>query len=284
MKVDFHFHSSFSDGAHSLTELIEMAKANEVQLLSLTDHDSIAGYPQFQKLASSQGMQVICGIECSVTWNRQELHIIGLGINANHQRLSHYLEMQQKKRLERAQTIACRLESMGFKDCYTKVLEWAGHLNISRTHFANLLVNHYGIKDKKTVFRDYLGSRGAAYYPSQWTNIEETVAVIHASGGAAVLAHPLHYQLSTAQLKGLLRTFKAAKGDGIEIISGFQSLKDTHRIAQLSRDFNLLASTGSDFHYLAPYRATIGAQALLPDYVCPIWRHEAFQSAGLLLE
>lgn len=284
MKVDFHFHSHLSDGVHSLTDLVDMAFANQVQIMSLTDHDSVAGYPAFQELASEKGILAICGIECSVTWNRQELHIIGLGIDSSHERLLSYLAIQQEKRLLRAQNIASRLEQIGFKDCYHKVLELAGHFNISRTHFANLLVHEYGVKDKKSAFRDYLGSRGVAYAPSQWVNIEETVAVIQASGGVAVLAHPLHYQLTTAQLKGLLKTFKEAKGDGIEVISGLQTVKDTRRIAQACRDFNLFASTGSDFHYYAPYRAMIGGQTALPDNLRPIWHHDAFQSTGLLLE
>lgn len=284
MKVDFHFHSQFSDGSYVLSDLIDMAHQEQVKVLSLTDHDSVAGYPEFCQLASEKGMQAVCGIECSVTWNRQELHIIGLGVDYNHDRLLSYLAVQQEKRLHRAQNMAQRLEQIGFKNCYDKVLELAGHLNISRTHFANLLVHEYGVKDKKVAFRDYLGSRGVAYYPSQWVNIEETVAVIQASHGVAVLAHPLHYQLTTAQLKGLLKTFKEAKGEGLEVISGLQTAKDTQRIAQLCRDFKFYASTGSDFHFCAPFRAMIGCQTPLPDNLRPIWHHDAFQSCGLLLE
>ena len=284
MKVDLHFHSNHSDGDLSVAELIQMACDNQVDLLSLTDHDGIDAYPEFEALAKEHDIKVICGLECSVTWFSQELHIVGLGVDKKHPSLLAYLKIQKEKRLERAKHIALKLESMGFKNCFERVYEIAGHENISRTHFAKLLVGHYKISNARVAFKDYLGQRGAAYVPSQWINMQETIAVIKAAGGVAVLAHPLHYQLTTAQLKGLIKAFKDAKGEGIEVVSGFQVPKDTKRMSQFCLDFNLWASTGSDFHRCAPYRATLGQQTALPEHLQPIWQHDAFQASHQLLE
>ncbi len=284
MKVDLHFHSTYSDGDLGLEALIQMACDNQVELMSLTDHDSIDAYPHFSDLAKAKGIQTLCGLECSVTWFSQELHVIGLGVDPTHQSLISYLEIQKEKRLVRAKHIAQQLEKIGFTECFEKVSQLAGHQNISRTHFAKLLVEQYKVRDARTAFKDYLGQRGAAYVPSQWVNLEETIAVIKNSGGVAVLAHPLHYQLTTAQLKGLIKAFKDAKGEGIEVISGFQTPKDTKRMAQFCVDFKLWASTGSDFHRSAPFRATLGNQTALPEHLNPIWQHDAFQSSIQLLE
>ena len=284
MKADLHFHSRYSDGELSLSELIQMAIQNEVQLLSLTDHDVLDGYPEFSERAKAHGISVIAGIECSVTWFSQELHVVGLGVDIAHPRLRDYLEVQKEKRLHRAKQIAHRLETIGFKDCFEKVCVLAGHQNISRTHFAKLLVQEYRVRDAKSAFKDYLGQRGAAYVACPWVNLSETIVCIRAAGGEAVLAHPLHYALTTAQLKGLIQAFKEAGGEGLEVVSGFQPPKDTKRLAQFCLQFHLWASTGSDFHRIAPFRASLGQQNDLPETLRPIWQHEAFQSSIQLLE
>ncbi len=284
IKADLHFHSLYSDGELSLFELVQMAHQNEVQLLALTDHDVIDGYPEFIHLAKEHGISVCAGIECSVSWFSQELHLVGLGVDIHHPRLLTYLDVQKDKRFHRARQIAHRLESIGFHDCFEKVCLLAGHQNISRTHFAKLLVQEYRVRNTQSAFKDYLGQRGAAYVASQWVNLSETIAVIRATGGLAVLAHPLHYSLTTAQLKGLIQAFKEAGGEGLEIVSGFQTPKDTKRVAQFCLQYHLWASTGSDFHRIAPYRAGLGQQNALPETLRPIWQHEAFQSSVQLLE
>lgn len=284
IKADLHFHSLYSDGELSLPELMQMAIENEVELLALTDHDVLEGYPPFANLAKKYGISVLTGIECSVSWFSQELHVVGLGVDIHHPRMLAYLEVQKEKRISRAKQIAHRLETIGFKDCFEKVCLLSGHQNISRTHFAKLLVQEYRVRDTKSAFKDYLGQRGSAYVASPWMNLSETIACIRAVGGVAVLAHPLHYALTTAQLKGLIQAFKEAGGEGIEVVSGFQTPKDTKRLAQFCLQFHLWASTGSDFHRIAPFRASLGQQNEIPETLRPIWQHEAFQSGIQLLE
>lgn len=284
IKADLHFHSLYSDGELSLPELIQMAIQNQVQLLALTDHDVLDAYPEFSDRAKEQGISVLAGIECSTAWFSQGIHVVGLGVDITDARLSDYLNVQKEKRLHRAQQIAHRLEKIGFKDCFEKVCVLSGHQNISRTHFAKLLVQEYRVRDTKSAFKDYLGQRGAAYVASQWMNLSETIDCIRAAGGVAVLAHPLHYALTTAQLKGLIQAFKEAGGEGIEVVSGFQTPKDTKRLAQFCLQFHLWASTGSDFHRIAPFRASLGQQNDIPETLRPIWQHEAFQSSIQLLE
>ena len=272
MKFDFHMHSVYSDGDLSPEALALIAIDQGLDMVALTDHDSIEGYLPFLKALQPHNIRLIPGVECSVSWQKQEIHVLGLGIDPNSSVLQRYLGLQFQRRFARALLISRGLTAMGFKENFKAVIEVAGHYHVSRTHFAKYLVDVCGVKDYKAAFRDYLGRHAKAYVPSQWGNIEETVDVIHAAGGYAVLAHPLHYQLSTAQLKGLFRDFKQQGGDGIELISAYQTAKDSHRLLNLAKPFNFIYSSGSDFHRTQSFRPTLGGQSAFEAEIEWIWK------------
>lgn len=271
IKVDLHCHSCYSDGDCSPAELLAMALENDVELLALTDHDTLSGSIILQELAKSYPIRIISGVECSVTWQNMELHVVGLNVDCSDDGLTHYLEAQQQKRFARALQISDKLAKLGCSDNLMDVIEIAGHYGLSRTHFAKYLVKKGMASDTANAFKHYLGSRAPAYVPSQWAGLEETIGVIRRAGGIAVLAHPTHYRLSTAQLKGLLKTFKGMGGLGIEVVSGIMKIKEMNRLIQLAKNFDLSISSGSDFHKLVPYRAKIGQQTKLPETLLPIW-------------
>lgn len=271
IKVDLHCHSYYSDGECSPAEILTMALANGVEILALTDHDTLVGSLILQDLAKGYPIRIISGVECSVSWQRMELHVVGLNVDPKHTALIHFLQAQEQRRFLRALQISNALSQQGFSDNLLEVIEIAGHYGLSRTHFAKYLVARGAVPDTATAFKKYLGSHAPAYVMSQWASLEETIAVIHQSGGVAVLAHPTHYRLSTAQLKGLIKTFKSFGGKGIEVVSGIMKVKDMNRLIQLARGFGLALSSGSDFHKPRPYRAAIGGQTQIPLQHLPIW-------------
>ena len=263
-KIDLHCHSYYSDGECSPQTLLNIALANQVEVLALTDHDTLDGIDELQTLAIGHPITIIAGVECSVTWLRQELHVLGLNVNAKHPRLLHYLRLQTQRRWTRALAISDALCKLGVVNHLSAVIEIAGHYGLSRTHFAKFLVNNGYVSDNATAFKKYLGSSAPAYVPSQWAGLEETISVIKEAGGVAVIAHPMHYRLSTAQLKGLFKTFKSLGGEGVEMVSGIMNKKDMQRLIKLVRLFDFQVSTGSDFHRPQMYRATLGGQTALP--------------------
>ena len=269
MKVDLHCHSYYSDGDCSPAELIDMAIQNEVTHLAITDHDNVDVYQHLPSIPA--GLSIIPGIECSVTWQRQEFHIVGLNIDLDSKDLKRYLHAQLQRRYERALKISAELKKLGIENSFEKVAEVAGHAVISRTHFAKYLIQEDIVRDHQTAFRKYLGSRAPAYIPSLWASLEETVAVIKSAGGQAVLAHPMHYSLSTAQTKALFKCFKEAGGVAAEVVSGATPIKDTLRWVQMSSSFRLKMSSGSDFHRPSSHRVGIGQQANLPAHASPLW-------------
>jgi predicted metal-dependent phosphoesterase TrpH len=272
MKFDLHMHSVYSDGDLLPEALALIANEQSLDMVALTDHDSMAGYLPFLKALQPYNIRLIPGVEWSVSWQQQEIHVLGLGFDPHSLNLQRYLDVQFQRRFARALKIAQSLTAMGFKDNFRAVVEVAGHHHLSRTHFAKYLVDICGVKDYKAAFRDYLGRHAKAYVPSRWGGIAETVDVIHAAGGYAILAHPLHYRLTTAQLKGLFRDFKQQGGDGIELISAYQSAKDGHRLLQLAKPFNFLYSSGSDFHRTQAFRPTLGGQSTLDAEIEWIWQ------------
>lgn len=269
MKVDLHCHSFYSDGDCSPLELIDMATQNEVTHLAITDHDNIDVYQHLPSIP--HGLRIIPGIECSVTWQRQEFHVVGLNIDLDSKDLRYYLHAQLQRRYERALKISAQLNQLGIPQSFNKVAEVAGHAVISRTHFAKFLVKEDIVRDHQTAFRKYLGARAPAYIPSQWASLEETVAVIRQAGGHAVLAHPMHYSLSTAQTKALFKCFKEAGGAAAEVVSGATNVKDILRWVQMSSNFRLKMSSGSDFHRPSSHRVGIGQQSKLPAHASPLW-------------
>lgn len=278
MKVDLHCHSIYSDGELNPRELLDLALANGVAMLALTDHDTLDGFAELNQLSMNHPIHIVPGLECSVTWQKMELHILAYRVDPDSQRLKRFLHQQFQRRWTRALLISEALGKLGFSNNLEKVLEIAGHYGLSRTHFAKYLVQNEYVTDNKMAFKKYLGSHGAAFVPSIWATLEETVAVINEAGGEAVIAHPLHYSLSTAQLKGLFKAFKSFGGTGIEVISGIMNLKDMQRLIKLSNGFDLKLSSGSDFHKPQIFRASLGGQTPLPQHCQGIWQDWSFQS------
>ncbi|KTC89042.1 PHP domain-containing protein [Fluoribacter dumoffii] len=270
--IDLHCHSYFSDGVLSPKELIEKAQAQKIKCLSLTDHDTIAGYPELLEAAAATPIKIINGIELSARWKKHELHILGYQINHTPSLLE-LITRQNQSRIERAQQIGTALASIDISDAYAKACELAGHNRVGRPHFAQLLVNEGKVKDLAAAFKRFLGRGKIAYVPTPWISIEEAVQGIVDAGGQAVIAHPLKYGLTRSKLHELINEFKNAGGVGLEVVSGEMTVTEVNEMAATCLRFHLLASSGSDYHSDRASRTHLGCQKPLPLNCMPIW-HE----------
>lgn len=269
--IDLHCHSTFSDGKLTPIELLQLAVKNNVKKLALTDHDTIDGLLHIQKSSIDYDINIINGIEFSAKWKKFDIHILGLNIDIDSNALKDGILLNKDLRRVRAQNISKLLSKLGIKDAYDKVYQIAGHKDIGRPHFAELLVKEGMVRDFQSAFKQYLGRGRKAYYPSQWLSLEEVVNVINLGKGQAVLAHPCKYQLTRLKLHELIKSFKEAGGMGIEVVSGQMMKHQIDELAGLSNRYGLMASTGSDFHsHVSP--VSIGKQAKLPENCQPIWQ------------
>lgn len=276
---DLHSHTYYSDGELAPAELVARAKVAGVDALAVTDHDVTAGLAEAAAAAVEVGLQLIPGVEISVTWERQTLHIVGLGIDVAHARLQAGLAALRDRRNERAVEIGRRLAKKGIADTHAGAARYARGPILSRTHFARFLVDAGHARDLRQAFQRFLGKGTPGHVPSEWVALDEAVEWIRSAGGYAVIAHPARYKLTSNRLHRLLHEFKECGGAAIEVVSGSHSRDDCLRFARLATQAGLQASAGSDFHGPDTWMQ-LGRLPPLPEGCAPLWTRFAPTSAA----
>ncbi|UIN20090.1 3',5'-nucleoside bisphosphate phosphatase [Herbaspirillum frisingense] len=272
LKFDLHCHSNVSDGLLPPEEVAARAKANGVGVWALTDHDEVGGVARARKAAQALGLQHVGGVEISVTWAGQTVHIVGLRIDETNRALVEGLAATRNGRERRAREIAQALDQYGICGAYEGALKHVGNPDlISRTHFARYLVECGQCGDTKEVFANYLTEGKPGYVPHRWATLEEAVRWIRGAGGVAVIAHPGRYKYSQTQFGALFDEFKQFGGAAIEVNTGSHTPEQYQEYAQVARSYGFLASMGSDFHGPGESRVDLGGLPPLPTGVKPVW-------------
>ena len=277
LHCDLHSHSTVSDGTLSPTELVLRAHEKEVEVFALTDHDATEGLKEAAKAAAKVGLNFVAGIELSVTWSHQTIHIVGLGINPDDETLNQGLKVLREFRGRRGEEIALKLEKKGLENPLEGAKKFANGEILSRTHFARYLVEQGKAKDIRQVFKRYLVKGKPGYVAGKWASLEEALSWIHGAGGIAVIAHPARYKISATRLRQLIAEFKELGGIGFEAISGSHSPDEELRMAQLANKFELYVSKGSDFHSPENVYRELGYLPDIPSGSKPIWHSDAWK-------
>jgi 3',5'-nucleoside bisphosphate phosphatase len=272
LNADLHCHSVVSDGTLSPEELALRAYQNGVQLWALTDHDVIGGQHRAKDAAEQLGMKYTSGVEISVSYLGQTIHIVGVGIDPDNEVLIEGLRQTRDGRSARGKEMARQLELVGIPDTYEGALSYAGNPELlSRTHFARYLVEKNICQSTEEVFKKYLIEGKPGYVGHVWATLEESVTWINVSGGVAVIAHPGRYRLSDMQKNQLYSTFKDVGGVGIEVITGSHTPQQYQEYAKVAQEYNFYASRGSDFHDPQESYIDLGKLPDLPSSLQPIW-------------
>lgn len=273
--IDLHCHSTHSDGSLNVREVLQLVKAQGGLFQALTDHDTIDGIAEAKQIAEELHLNLIPGVEISVSWHNNSLiHILGLNIDEKNPLLIEELTKLRSSRLERGQRIATNLAKIGIADALAGALALCNNPQaLSRTHFAQFLVNN-GYARAGQAFEKFLAPGKPGYTPQTWASLADAVTWITQSGGVAVIAHPGRYKFTRTRLLKLIEEFKAYGGSGMEVISSSHSLSDEANMAAICRHSQLLASVGSDFHQQTSYRIIKpGRNKPLPSGVMPIFPH-----------
>ena len=272
LNADLHCHSVVSDGTLTPEELAARAKANGVELWSLTDHDEIGGQHRAAAAARSQGMAYLTGTEISVTFAGNTVHIVGLGFDPDNTALAQGLAATRGGRGERAQEMAAQLAQVGIHGAYEGALKFVGNPElISRTHFARFLVETQVCRDTNEVFRKYLTEGKPGYVPHRWATLGDAVRWITEAGGLAVIAHPARYKFTANEEYALFSEFKAHGGAGVEVVTGSHTAAEYVTYAAMAEEFGLAASRGSDFHSPDESHVDLGKLPPLPADLTPVW-------------
>ena len=253
--VDLHTHSNISDGTLTPELLVQAAIEKGIHTLALTDHDTMDGLKIAEQVAKNQPIQIISGVEISSQWARPStqksygVHIVALNIK-NPEPLEVLLAEQKKIRAERAKQICDLLTPLIGMDIYADVIAKVdGEADrITRTHIAKTLVEKGVVQRPQQAFDKYIKEGKKAYVKFDGLGLEETIQVIHASHGFAVLAHPTRYDLSATNIRYLIEIFAQFGRDAIELPPYIEAASTRQMVDRMIEQFNLKVSVGSDFH------------------------------------
>lgn len=269
---DLHCHSTRSDGVMQPGEVIARAANRGVRTIALTDHDDVSGLHEARAVAQTCGIELIPGVEISVTWNNRTLHVVGLRVDPENETLVAGLRANRAGRGERAERISAELERAGIPGALEGARAYVTNPElVSRTHFARFLVESGRVRTTQAVFDRYLGDGRPGYVQHVWASLGDAVSWIKAAGGLAVIAHPGRYKLDEPQREKLLRAFSDLGGVGIEVVTGSHSADQFSYWARRAREFGLLSSMGSDFHGPREGYRDLGDLPPLPSGCTPVW-------------
>ena len=253
--VDLHTHSNISDGTFSPQQLVEAAVEKLIHTLALTDHDTMDGLVLAEEAAKNHEIKIISGVEISSQWSRPAtkknygVHIVALNIQKP-EPLQKALNQQKKIRAERSKQICDLLLPLIGEDIYADVLTKVENIpdRVTRTHIAKTLVEKGIVTRPQQAFDKYIKEGKKAYVKFDGLSLEDTVQVIHASGGFAVLAHPTKYDLSATNIRYLIEIFAKFGGDAVELPPAIEPSSNRQMVDRMIAEHGLKVSIGSDFH------------------------------------
>lgn len=280
MNADLHCHSVVSDGTLAPAQLAQRAVQQGVELWALTDHDEIGGQAQAIEAAHALGLDVLTGVEISVTFAGKTVHIVGLGFDAHDTALKAGLAATRGGRAERARDMAAELAKVGIKGAFEGALKYVGNPDlISRTHLARYIVETGVCSNTHEVFSRFLADGKPGYVPHRWAGLGDAVRWITEAGGIAVIAHPGRYAFTPTEEYALFTEFMAHGGEAVEVMTGSHNDAERLKYADMAMEFDLLASRGSDFHGPGESRCEMGSLPPLQGRLTPVW--EALQERVL---
>ena len=249
MPIDLHTHSTASDGSLTPTELVEHAALLGIEVIALTDHDTLDGIPAATIAAAAAGVELIPGVELSLDWDRGGMHMLVLWLESGTGPLQDRLAELQDARNNRNARIIGRLNELGVDITLEEVSIEAGTGSVGRPHFAAVMARKGYVPDIKGAFDEYLARGRPAYLSRRRLAPEEAIDLARRSGGVPVLAHPHTMGLDNqAEVETMMRRLSAAGLVGIECHYGSYPAEERFGYVRMAQRFGLLPAGGSDFH------------------------------------
>ena len=274
--VDLHCHSNVSDGVLAPAAVAKYAHKAGVNVWALTDHDEVGGVGRAREAALALGMRFVAGVEISITWASETVHIVGLQVDETNPVLLQGLAATRNGRDARGREMAAQLARAGIPGAYEGALKYVDNPDLmSRTHFARYLIEIGACANIPEVFRKYLTEGKPGYVPHRWASLTDAVGWIRAAGGIAVVAHPGRYRFSELEEGALFDEFKQLGGTAIEVVTGSHSPDQYAEYAEKARRGGFLASRGTDFHAPGEARLDFAVLPPLPAGLKPVW-HDWF--------
>lgn len=241
--LDLHCHTTYSDGTLTPSQLVDLAVQTGVKALAITDHDTVAGWPEAIQAATEQGVEIVPGVELSTLHLGRSLHI--LGFYPNPAQLAPTLQALLQGRQRRAEVMVAKLADLG---CAIDLPQLGIGVAPSRPHLASALVQAGYAKSVPEAFDRWLRDSGPAYVPYETITAQAGIALLRDCGAVPVWAHPYLFRGGTVET--LLPDLIEAGLMGLEVYHPSHSPSQTRTLEQLCRQHGLLLTGGSDYHGL----------------------------------
>ncbi len=243
MRVDLHVHTNASDGLLAPGDLVRAVRAAQVEVFSVTDHDTVDALDEARRAAEAAGLTLVNGVELSAYWRAVEFHILGYFLDPAHAALRAFLDTTREARRTRLHAMLNRLHAMGMQIPPEEVLARARNGNVGRPHLARALVERGFVGSADEAFDRYLGTDRPAYVPRPDVSVGDAIPVIREAGGIASLAHPGLHDRDDA-----IPDLRAAGLAAIEVYHPKHAFGRARRYRRLAQEHGLLVTGGSDFH------------------------------------
>ena len=266
MKIDLHTHSTRSDGTMSPTQLVQHAIINDIEILGLTDHDTVAGWDE--AVASVRGtLQLVLGAEIScLTETHQSIHMLGLLFDREYQPLQEALALSRDDRIPRMKKMIELMAADGIKITFEEVLKFQPEgATLGRPHLADALVAKGIVKNRDQAFAEFLANDSKYYVSHIAPTPIEAIKLIKAAGGVAVIAHPYSSMRNTEMNIESFIDLKNAGLNGIEVDHRDHGASERKKLRELATELDLVITGSSDFHGTGKLNE-IGENLTAPDH------------------
>ncbi len=258
--ADLHTHTTHSDGTRSSREVVDVAHAAGIGILSISDHDNLAAYFESKTYADSREVQLIPGVELSCSYEGHDIHIMAYAFDPLDERIEERLRSFRVTRADRGKRMVARLAELGYKVDHKRVEELSAGGAMGRPHVARALVENGYVKSVAEAFDRLIGAGKPAYVPKERFQIEEAVELIHSAGGLLSVAHPTLY-LDHERVVPLLLD---AGIDAIEVMHPDVDRANREMYTNLARFRGKFTTGGSDDHGTVKAKQTLGT-VLVPE-------------------
>jgi predicted metal-dependent phosphoesterase TrpH len=262
--IDLHLHTTASDGRCTPAELVQLAREAGLTVIAVTDHDTTAAVAEIRRLASSEDMTAIAGIEVTAVEGGRDVHVLGYFVDPQRPALQQFLTVQRAHRLARVREIAARLAALGMPVSVEPILAAARRdpsRSVGRPQIARAMIEAGYVMSVDEAFARWLGRDCAAFVPRAGASPEAVIATIHDAGGMASLAHP-----GRTRVDERIPALRAAGLDAIEAFHSDHEEADRQRYVRLAASLALHVTGGSDFHGDPARRVHPGSTTLPAEY------------------
>jgi predicted metal-dependent phosphoesterase TrpH len=265
-KIDLHTHSTASDGKFSPKELVDLAIKKKIPAIAITDHNSVAGNKEALEYAHGKNIEVISGIEITITPPKKEMeiHMVGLFIDYNNKDIRNIPRMHRIYAGRTTRKMIEKLNHLGYKISFQELLNETKGRHLGRPFIAKILMRKYPKRfaDRQEIFDKLLGKHGKAFVKQEGTHLKRAIEIIHNAGGIAILAHPWFLE---NEMEKIVRKFSELGGDGIEL--DYTPKESTSndmgkRLIKISKERRLIISGGTDFHEIDPDGKDLGDRGI----------------------